>query len=46
MREMKDVPEDEVLDVLNGLVSWENIVVGEKIVANITNPLNSRQNTA
>ena len=38
-REIRDVPEDELLDVLNGLVSWEEvqcIVVGDEIVANIT----------
>ena len=38
-REIRDVPEDELLDVLNGLVSWEEvqcIVVGDEIVAIIT----------
>ncbi len=38
-REIRDVPEDELLDVLYGLVSWEEvqcIVVGDEIVANIT----------
>ena len=38
-RGMRDVSEDELIDVLNGLVSWEEvqcIVVGDEIVANIT----------
>ena len=38
-REIRDLPEDELLDVLNRLVSWEEvqcIVVGDEIVANIT----------